>query len=543
MISKYFLPLAAMMSSTAAMGQASQRPNILLIMVDDMGYSDLGCFGGEIRTPNIDGLAAQGMRFTQFFNCGRSCPSRGALLTGMYAQQCGITGMGVNLNTECVTIPEVLLSAGYRTRMSGKWHLSLTKGIGNQPDQMQWLSHQSNFDNRPFAPLETYPCNRGFEEHWGTIWGVCDHFDPFSLVHNEEAIFTDSIPGGFYSTDFVTQKAIDMLDELSTQDDPFFMYVAYNAPHWPLHAKPDDIARYKGKYDEGWDVLRARRYNRMVELGLVDPDETPLGRNESGRPWAGEQNKAFEAANMEVHAAMVDCIDQGVGRILKELKDKGLYDNTLIMFTSDNGASPENYTIGDFDRHDRLRNGQRVTHNAATPGAQDTYNYLGNGWAGAVNTPFRYWKRESYHGGTAAPTIIQWPAGLKVAKGSIMRAPCHFIDVMPTCLQLAGATYPQTYKGRTIRPMAAEARSLVPLLQGATSWPYERTLFWEHEGGCAVRQGNWRLTSPCGNDQWHLYDLTKDFSETRDVAADNPTKVEELKQLWNKWARQVGLIK
>lgn len=540
MKTRNLLPLATAMLPALATAQQAERPNIILIVVDDMGYSDLGCFGGEINTPNIDDLAANGMRFTQFFNCGRSCPSRGSLLTGMYAQECGITGMGVSLNKQCVTIPEVLLNAGYRTRMSGKWHLSLTQGLGNNADQMAWLSHQNTFDNRPFAPLDTYPCNRGFEEHWGTIWGVCDHFDPFSLVHNEEPIFTDGIPEDFYSTDFVTEKAITMLDELAEQHDPFFMYVSFNAPHWPLHAKPEDIAKYKGKYDEGWDVMRSRRYERMVELGLVDPTETPIAKNESGRAWANETNKAFQAANMEVHAAMVDCIDQGIGKILNELKSKGMYDNTIIIFTSDNGASSENYNIGDFDRHDRVRNGQKVQHNAPVPGDELTYNYLGTGWAGAVNTPFRYWKRESFHGGTAAPTIVHWPAGLSVNKGSIMKAPCHFIDVMPTCLELAGATYPTTYNGHAIRPLAQEGRSLVPFLKGKASWDEERTLFWEHESGRAVRIGNWRLTSLCGGD-WQLFDLSNDYSETTNVAAENPAKVSELKQAWREWSVRVGL--
>lgn len=541
MKTRQLLPLATALLPGMTSAQQAERPNIMLIVVDDMGYSDLGCFGGEINTPNIDCLASNGMRFTQFFNCGRSCPSRGALLTGMYAQQCGITGMGVSLNTQCVTIPEALKGAGYHTAMSGKWHLSQTQGIGNNADQMAWLSHQNTFNNRPFAPIETYPCNRGFDEHWGTIWGVCDHFDPFSLVHNEEAIYTDAIPDDFYSTDFITEKAITMLDGLAEQNDPFFMYVSFNAPHWPLHAKPADIAKYKGVYDEGWDVMRTNRYNRMVELGLVDPAETPNAPNASGRAWSNESNKAWQAANMEVHAAMVDCIDQGVGRILNELKAKGLYDNTVIIFTSDNGASSENYTIGDFDRHDRTRSGQMVTRDAAVPGDELTYNYLGTGWAGAVNTPFRYWKRESFHGGTAAPTIVHWPAGMGAQKGSIIKAPCHFIDVMPTCLELAGATYPKTYKGHTIQPMATEARSIVPLIEGAASWDSERTLFWEHEGGRAVRIGDWRMTALCGDGQWQLFNLANDYSETTNVAAANPSKVTELKQAYRAWSVRVGL--
>ena len=512
----------------------------MVIMVDDMGYSDLGCFGGEIHTPNLDGLANNGMRFTQFFNAGRSCPSRAALMTGLYAQQAGIMAMGQSLNTECVTIPEVLKTAGYHTAMTGKWHLSLTQGIGNNADQMAWLSHQNTFNNRPFAPIETYPCNRGFDEHWGTIWGVVNHFDPFSLVHNEEPIYTDAIPSDFYSTDFITDKTIDLIDDLSAKEEPFFMYVAYNAPHWPLHAKPEDIKKYDGMYDEGWDVMREKRYARMVELGLISPEQTPVSRNESGRLWENETDKEFQAANMEVHAAMIDCVDQGVGRIIQKLKETGEYDNTIIIFSSDNGASSENYGIGEFDRHDRTRDGQMVTHDSRTPGDQLSYNYLGTGWAGAINTPFRYWKAESFHGGIAAPTIVHWPAGMKSGKGSIVNEPCHFIDIMPTCIALAGAEYPSTYNGHSIKPLAAEGRSLLPLISGEGEWNGERTLFWEHENGRAVRVGNWKMTS-LRNGGWQLFDLSTDYSETNNVAAEHPDKVREMKTLWNNWAKSVGL--
>ena len=524
-----------------AIAQEAQRPNIMLIVVDDMGYSDLNCFGGEVESPNLDALAASGMRFTQFYNSGRSCPSRAQLLTGRYAQTVGITGMGLSLTHDCVTIPEVLREAGYHTGMSGKWHLSLTQGIGNKEDQMKWLSHQSYFDNRPFAPLDTYPCNRGFDQHWGTIWGVTDHFDPFSLVHNEEPIFTDSIPSDFYYADFVADKAIDMMDEMTADGKPFFMYVAFQEPHWPVQAKPQDIAKYKGKFDEGWDVLRERRYQRMLELGLIKAEEMPVATNASGRKWEDEADKAFQSANMEVHAAMVDCVDQNIGRIIEELKRRGIFDNTLIIFTSDNGASSENYNIGEFDRHDRTRDGQMVVHNSPMPGSQLTYNYLHNGWAGAVNTPYRYWKTTQFHGGTAAPTIVHWPAGMAEGKeGTIMSQPCSFLDVMPTCMELAGATYPSFYSGNSIKPMCDEARSIVPLLQDKDSWDDERTMYWEHENGKAVRKGNWRLTA-LANGGWQLFDLALDLSETNNVAAEYPDKVRELKSLWNAWAKSVGL--
>lgn len=530
------LPLTAL----SAMAQQAQRPNIMLIVVDDMGYSDLECFGGEVQSPNLNSLATDGSRFTQFFNCGRSCPSRASLLTGCYPHEVGITGMGLSLTRNCVTVAEALKNAGYNTGMSGKWHLSRTQGIGNSSDQMKWLSHQGFFD-RPFSDIQTYPCNRGFDEHWGTIWGVSDHFDPFSLVHNEEPVFTDGIPDGFYYADFVADKAIDMLDGYAQDEKPFFMYVAFQEPHWPVQAKQSDIDKYKGVYDDGWDALRERRYSKMVEMGLVDPAQTPNAPNASGRAWNAESRKAWQSANMEVHAAMVDCVDQNIGRIIAELKEKGLYENTLIVFSSDNGASSENYGIGDFDRHNMTRDGQMVIHDAAVPGGQLTYNYLGTGWAGAVNTPFRYWKTQSFHGGVAAPTIIKWPESLGAEKNTIVNQPCNFIDFMPTCLDIAGAEYPSTYNGNKIQPMAEEARSLVPMAKAGAQWDTERIMFWEHENGKAVRTADWRLTAHTSGG-WQLFDMHNDYSETTDVSAQHPEVVADLKKKWNNWAIEVGLI-
>lgn len=524
-----------------AMAQQTQRPNIMLIMVDDMGYSDLQCFGGEVQSPSLNSLAEDGSRFTQFFNCGRSCPSRASLLTGCYPHEVGITGMGLSLTRNCVTVAEALKNAGYHTGMSGKWHLSRTQGIGNNTDQMQWLSHQGFFD-RPFSDIQTYPCNRGFDEHWGTIWGVSDHFDPFSLVHNEEAVFTDGIPEGFYYADFVADKAIDMIDDYAQDENPFFMYVAFQEPHWPVQAKQQDIDKYKGVYDEGWDVIRERRYDKMVEMGIVDPAVTPNAPNASGREWNNETRKAWQAANMECHAAMVDCVDQNIGRIIAELKAKGMYENTLIVFSSDNGASSENYNIGDFDRHNMTRNGEMVIHDAEVPGGQLSYNYLGTGWAGCVNAPFRYWKTQSFHGGVAAPTIIKWPESLGAEKNTIVNQPCNFIDFMPTCLDIAGAEYPTTYNGNKIQPIADEARSLVPMAKVGAEWDSERIMFWEHENGKAVRTADWRLTQhTSGSGGWQLFDMHNDYSETTNVAADHPEVVKELRRKWNAWAKSVGL--
>ncbi|MHB9141863.1 MAG: sulfatase-like hydrolase/transferase, partial [Paludibacter sp.] len=426
----------------------------MIILVDDMGYSDPGCFGGEIHTPNIDTLANEGLRFTQFYNCSRSCPSRASLMTGMYAQQVGITAMGRSLTTDCVTIPEVLKTAGYNTAMTGKWHLSLTQEIGTYDQQMQWLANRVNYG--PFAPLASYPCNRGFDEHYGIIWGVANYFDPFSLVHNETRI--DTVPSDFYMTDFVTDKTVELIDIDSKKAEPFFMYVAYTAPHWPLHAKPEDIAKYKGKYNAGWDALRRTRYNKMAKMGVIDTTKVPYATNESGRLWQNETHQGWEAENMEVHAAMVDCVDQGIGKIIAKLKETGEYDNTIIFFMSDNGASPERYGSSGFDRQSMIRNGATIHYPSEypTPGVETSMGYIGDAWSGALNTPFRYWKSESFHGGTATPMIVHWPAGLKTSAGSITNQPIHIIDMMSTCLDLAGATYPTTYKGKAIQSMESK---------------------------------------------------------------------------------------
>lgn len=525
----------ASMSSLFAIAQ-SPKPNIMIIMVDDMGYSDLGCYGGEINTPNINALANNGLRFTQFYNGSRSCPTRASLLTGLYPHQAGITGMGQSISTNCVTIPEVLKTAGYNTAMTGKWHLSQTKEIGTFDNQMKWLANQVDFGE--FAPKASYPCNRGFDEHYGTIWGVANFFDPFSLVHNEQRIAT--VPDNFYVTDYITDKTVDLIDTLSKKDEPFFMYVAHLAPHWPLHAKPEDISRYKGKYDSGWEVLRRTRYDKMVEMGLIDPAKMPYAPNDSKRSWQNETRKAWEAAHMEVHAAMIDCVDQGIGKIIDKLKETGQYENTIIFFMSDNGASYERYGNPGFDRPSMLRNGERILYpgDYALPGPANTMNGIGDGWAGAVNTPFRYWKSESFHGGNATPMIVHWPAGLKTQPGSITHQPGHVIDIMATCLDLADGTYPANYKGNVIKPM--ESKSLKPIIDGGTRTQPE-AIYWEHEGGRAIRVGDWKLVSLKGYANWQLFNMANDQSETRNVAVENPEIVRELKEMWNVWARKMGL--
>jgi arylsulfatase len=516
--------------NTLAAGNTEERPNILLIMLDDMGYSDLGCYGGEVQTPNIDLLAEQGVRFTQMYNCARCCPTRASLLTGHYPHQAGITRMGVNLNMNTATIAEILKENGYATGMTGKWHLSQTKSVDKPVEQLRWLAHRADYG--PFSPLENYPCNRGFEEHWGVIWGVVNFFDPFSLVHNEEPI--KEVPNDFYMTDFITQKSIDLIDGYSKVEKPFFLYVAHTAPHWPLHARPDDIQKYRNTYSEGWDVIRKNRYDRMIKLGLIDSTTYPLPQNSSGKSWEDCTDKEYEAANMAVHAAMIDRVDQGIGKIIGKLKETGQYENTIILVLSDNGASYERGYPPGFDRPGFTRDSTIIEYNAPNPGAKTTWNYIGNAWASTANTPFRFWKKESYEGGSATPFIVHWPAKLSKKQNTINRGVAHVIDILPTCLALSNAEYPETFNEQTTLPPSG--KNLLPLIFGETKSIHD-TLFWEHEGGRAIRIGDWKMVSLPKQD-WELFNLAADHTETNNLSAKYPEKVNEMNATWENWVRQ-----
>ncbi|WP_430819685.1 arylsulfatase [Carboxylicivirga caseinilyticus] len=509
------------------------KPNIVLIMLDDLGYSDLGCYGGEINTPNIDQLASEGIRFTQMHNSARCCPTRASLLTGQHPQVAGINGMGVNLSMNTATIPEVLVQNGYQTGMTGKWHLSTTKALPDHNEQLQWLANR--VDHGPFSPLENYPCNRGFQEHWGVIWGVVNFFDPFSLVHNEEAI--KEVPEDFYMTNFVTDKSIDLLEQFSEKEEPFFMYVAHTAPHWPLHALPEDMAKYQGVYDGGWDSLRTKRYERMLELGLIDEETYPLTPNSSGRSWEECEKKEYEANCMEVHAAMVDRVDQGVGKIVTKLKELGIYDNTIIMVLSDNGASPERGYPPGFDRPGFTRDSVIIEYNAQNPGSGTTWNYIGSAWASAVNTPFRYWKKESYEGGSATPFIVSWPEKLKDKANTINRGFAHVADVLPTCLDVADCSYPDSINGmKAIKPVGS---SFLPLVEGNVSTTHD-VFVWEHEGGKAVRVGDWKMSALPGQ-PWELFNISHDHTESDNLSSQYPQKVKDLDKIWKDWADKTGI--
>lgn len=502
-------------------------------MTDDMGYSDLGCYGGEIHTPNIDQLASAGVRFTQMHNCARCCPTRASLLTGHYPHQVGINGMGVNLNQNAATIAEVLKESAYHTGMTGKWHLSQTKALPNKTDQLEWLANRKDFG--PFSPLENYPCNRGFEEHWGVIWGVVNYFNPFSLVHNETPI--KNIGDDFYMTDFITEKSIDLIEQFSNDDQPFFLYVAHTAPHWPLHALPEDIEKYKNRYKVGWDSIRKERYEKMVELNLIDRETHPLPDNSSGKKWEDCEEQEMEAAGMAVHAAMIDHVDQGIGEIIQKLKDKNQFENTIIIILSDNGASYERAYPPGFDRPGYTRDSTIIEYNSNNPGAETTWNYLGNAWASAANTPFRYWKKESYEGGTATPFIVHWPAGLAGKENTINRGFAHVIDLMPTFMELADAEYPETINGeKTVFPLG---KSLLPVLNGLQQSTHD-TIFWEHENGRAIRVGDWKMAA-LPNQNWELFNIKTDHTETNNLATKFPEKVDQFNEIWENWASEQNI--
>ena len=507
--------------------ESKSRPNIIVIMADDLGYSDLGCYGGEIETPNLDKLAKGGIRFTQFYNAARCCPTRASLLTGKYPHQAGLDKNGQSLSRNAATIAEVLKENGYRTGMTGKWHLSETKELKNPKEQLLWLSHRK--DNNVFAPLKSYPSNRGFEQHWGVIWGVINFFDPFSLVHNEKEI--KNVPDDFYMTDFITDKSIDLIDEFSKDQNPFFLYVAHTAPHWPLHALPEDIVKYKGVYDEGWNKLRENRYKGLIEKGIIKPETAPLAKNESGKLWAENKEKVWESKHMEAHAAMVDRMDQGIGRLIDKLKKTGEYKNTLILFLADNGASSERGYPPGFDRPGHNRNGEEIIYpnqKYNRPGGELTWGYLGDAWAGALNAPFRYWKRESFEGGICSPFIMHWPEGLRGKENTINYGVSHVIDILPTFLEITATSYPDRVNGFKTTPI--EGRSMLPLIKGEANATND-TLFWEHETGKALRIGDWKISALIGG-EWELFNLARDRTETNNLAAIMAEKVEEMEAVW-----------
>jgi arylsulfatase A-like enzyme len=541
-VTSLVLPRSGSLARTPDNGR--KRPNIVLIMADDMGYSDIGCYGGEIHTPNLDRLAAGGLRFTQFYNTARCCPTRAALMTGLYQHQAGVghmmsdkgyDGYRGDLNNRCVTIAEVLKRAGYSTYMSGKWHVT---------------KHR-----RPEGPKYNWPCQRGFDRFFGTIHGAGSFYDPCSLTRDNTQIPPDC--EDFYYTNAISDNAAKFISEhkSSNRDRPFFLYVAYTSPHWPMHALPEDIARYKGRYDQGWDALRAERHRRMIEMGIVQSKWKITDRDSRVPPWEDAKNKKWHCRRMEVYAAMVDCMDQGIGRMVSALKKTGSFDNTLILFLADNGGCAEEYGSRgpikpdpskevvlkpmdpnelQYDMQPKVtRDGRPVrTGEGVIPGPADTYIAYGRAWANASNTPFRLYKHWVHEGGIATPLIAHWPSRIK-AGGELRHQPGHLIDIMATCIDVAGTDYPSEYKGHQIIPL--EGKSLLPAFDNK---PIKReALYWEHEGNQAVRKGKWKLVSKYPG-RWELYDMEADRTELSNLADKHPEIANQLTDMYDAWAKR-----
>ncbi len=532
------------------------RPNVILIMGDDMGYTDIGCYGGEIATPALDKLAANGIRFTQFYNCARCCPTRASLLTGLYSHQAGIGLMTENLgydayqgdlNESCVTIAEVLGAAGYRNYLSGKWHVT---------------KH-----TQPSGPNHNWPLQRGFDDFYGTIIGAGSFYDPATLCRGNQFITpdndTDYQPETFHYTQAISDHAVEFLKQHETDhsDQPFFLYVSYTAAHWPMHALEKDIAKYRGKYAEGYQAIRQARYERAAQLGVIDPQ---WKLSPPAWDWQETDNLDWEQACMEVYAAMIDQMDQGIASIVSQLEEQDKLENTIIIYLQDNGGCAEWFgrasNADDKDKFDykpfaaddlqtkiwppmQTRAGNWVrTGPEVTPGPADTFIAYGIGWANTSNTPFRGYKHDNYEGGISTPFIVHWPAGIQSAqRNSIVDSPCHLIDVMPTLSELCRAPYPANFQGKAIQPMAGV--SLQPTLIGR---PLKRTqpIAFEHHGNLALRDGRWKIVSQYKKDHpttWELYDMQADRTEQNDLADTMPEKVKELSSRWQSWADRVGV--
>ena len=524
---------------------APAQPNVLLILADDLGWSDLGCYGGEIKTPALDALAAGGVRFTQFYNSARCCPSRASLLTGLYPHQAHVGNMtqdqGVGspgyrgtLQADSVTLAEVLRDAGYHTSMVGKWHL-----------------HQPKTDVKP--------TDRGFQEFYGMLGGYNSFWEesPFYTRWPKDRtprLYTapkDGVPGTFYATDAFADYSLDFIADARRVKKPFFLYLAFNAPHFPLHAPESDIAKYESLYfAKGWDTVRAERLARLKTLQLVPADlaltprsPVPAKSHAKPSPYAGQDNPAWSALpedrrrdlarRMAVFAAMVDRMDQAVGRIVADLRQHGQFDHTLILFLSDNGACWEWDPLG-FDGSSSPKNRLHTGAALQKLGQPGDYMSYGSGWANAGNTPWRLYKHFSHEGGIRTPFIAHWPAGIR-ARGELRTQPGHLIDVMPTLVELAGATYPATRHANAIQPMAG--RSLLPALTADRPLARSAPLFFEHDGSRAVRDGDWKLVSVVG-DAWELYHLAADATEMTDLAAVQPERVRAMSAQWLAWAQR-----
>lgn len=495
--------------SAAEIAKPATKPNILIILVDDMGYSDLGCFGSEIRTPNLDRLAAGGVKFTQMYNTAKCYSTRASLLTGAYYQRTDLDF------SKTATLGEVLQPAGYHTWWAGKNHAHfnpVTRGFEHYYGMIGGAENHFNPGDKPAGPGQPAPASKGKGATWAD--------DAVEMKR-----FTPGDPK-FYDTDAFTNRGLKWLDQYEKDGKPFLLYMAYTAPHWPWQAWPEYIAKYKGIYDgRGYDAVREARYKRQIELGLVDPKTSPLPPREEdkkakkkkakGEDGAGEDPKTV-ATRMEIYAAMVDRIDQNIGRLTKKLEEQGKLDNTLILFLSDNGACAEGPKVNNEDPN-------------APMGSVASFVSYGSGWASVSNTPLRKYKTDSFEGGVCTPLIVHWPAVIKAQTGW-NREPAHLIDIMPTVLEVSGAKFPVESKQANITP--PDGVSLLPAFKGQ---PIARPkpLFFQYAKGSAIRDGQWKMVR--NSPTWELYDMASDRTETQDLAAKKPETVQKMDAQWKAW--------
>ena len=501
---------------TALAHAADSRPNFLVIMADDMGYSDLGCYGGEIETPNLDRLAAEGVRFSSFYNCALCGPTRAALMTGLNPHQVGISTWTGLLNDRCVTLFEMLKDGGYTTCATGRLDM-ITGEPWHDPANLAKVADR--------------------------FFGSTGHRGPgnyFANVRNTE-FYRDGelyeIPKGGYKTDLITDFSVEFLRDRN-RDKPFLLYMGHYAPHWPLHAKPEDIAKYRERYRTlGWDKIRVARHERLLKAGLIPPG-TELSPLDSRAPaWDDAPYKEWEAERMAVYAAQIDCLDQSVGRMMEALRESGAAENTLVLFLSDNGASDK--AVGQLDKPNltwRSDGTQTRVGNKPDimPGPADTFVTAGPAWSCVANTPFRLHKQSNHEGGIASPLIAWWPDHVTTT-GGILHEPTHITDIMATCLDLAGVSTPSSYHGRSVLPPAG--RSLAPLIEGRTWEEPHPVLAWATSGSKAIRMGPWKLVSLPGK-PWELYNLDTDRTELHDLATQQQKRVKEMANAFEEWRKK-----
>ena len=498
--------------------QQNARPNIVIILTDDLGFSDIGCFGSEISTPNLDKLAKKGVTMTNFYNCARCCPSRASLLTGLYPHQAGVGDMTDNkgyppyqgyLNSNCITIAQALKQAGYYTITSGKWHVGM--------DSSAWA------------------CKRGFDKSFTMMNNGSSYYTNEPLYNDGKTItFMKDCKEikredtTYYLTKYITDFAVKAIEEQKSSGKPFFLYVTYTAPHWPLQAMQEDIKKYKGKYRKGWDAIREKRYKKQIANGIIKPTWKLSARYEKVLNWQSlsETEKENWDARMAIYAAMVDRMDKGVGEIVEALKKTGKEENTIILFLSDNGGSA-----------DEVQKLKTVIKKNGQPGSAASIDSYDPSWGNVSNTPFRLFKKNMHEGGISTPFIAYYPGFAKA--GTINNSTAHIIDIMPTCLELAGAKYPVYYNENKLTPL--EGISLAGIIKSGAGIGND-TLYWEHEGNKAIRAGKWKLVYEAEYGNWELYDMEKDRTETTNLSASYPALVTKLLNAYQKWEKKVGVV-